>query len=94
MTGVSGADPDFTEDRILGGRVLLRQPAQGYRVAIDPVLLAAAAPARAGDLVLDVGCGVGAAALCLAARVPGVRAVGAGEGCRVFDPVTTVLPDP
>lgn len=73
---MSGADPDFTEDRILGGRVLLRQPAQGYRVAIDPVLLAAAAPARAGDLVLDVGCGVGAAALCLAARVPGVRAVG------------------
>lgn len=67
---------EFTEDRILGGRVLLRQPADGYRVAIDPVLLAAAVPANAGDLVLDVGCGVGAAALCLAARVPGVRAVG------------------
>lgn len=73
---MSGADPAFTEDRILGGRVLLRQPADGYRVAIDPVLLAAAVPANAGDLVLDVGCGVGAAALCLAARVPGVRAVG------------------
>lgn len=67
---------EFTEDRILGGRVLLRQPADGYRVAIDPVLLAAAVPANAGDTVLDVGCGVGAATLCLAARVPGVRAVG------------------
>jgi len=61
---------------LLGGRVLLRQPAVGYRVAIDPVLLAAAVPAAKGDLALDVGAGVGAAALCLAARVDGARVVG------------------
>lgn len=61
---------------LLGGRVRLRQPAVGYRVAIDPVLLAAAVPARDGETVLDVGAGVGAAALCLAARVPGARVVG------------------
>ncbi|MBM3483685.1 MAG: methyltransferase [Alphaproteobacteria bacterium] len=61
---------------LLGGRVLLRQPAVGYRVAIDPVLLAAAVPAAKGDVALDVGAGVGAAALCLAARVEGVRVVG------------------
>ena len=65
-----------TEDALLGGRVRLRQPAAGYRVAIDPVLLAAAVPAAPDDSVLDVGCGVGAAALCLAARVPGVRVAG------------------
>ncbi|MFQ5958391.1 MAG: tRNA1(Val) (adenine(37)-N6)-methyltransferase [Alphaproteobacteria bacterium] len=64
-----------TEDALLGGRVRLRQPATGYRAAIDPVLLAAAVPAAAGETVLDVGAGAGAAALCLAARV---------EGCRVF----------
>ncbi len=70
------ADPAFTEDRLLGGRVRLRQPAQGYRAAIDPVFLAAAVPAEPHQLVLDVGCGAGAAMLCLAARVPHSRVVG------------------
>ena len=64
------------EDAVLDGRVRLRQPVAGYRVAVDPVLLAAAVPARAGEHVLDLGTGVGGAALCLLARVPGVRAVG------------------
>ncbi|EME68554.1 O-methyltransferase [Paramagnetospirillum caucaseum] len=59
-----------TEDCLLGGRVRLIQPRDGYRAAIDPVLLAAAVPARPGERVLDLGCGVGAAALCLLARCP------------------------
>ena len=63
-------EPSFTEDRLLGGRIRLRQPATGYRVAIDPVFLAASVPAEPHQLVLDVGCGAGAAMLCLAARVP------------------------
>ena len=57
-----------TVDGLLDGRVLLRQPKAGYRVAIDPVLLAASIEAGAGERVLDVGAGVGAAALCLASR--------------------------
>ena len=65
-----------SDDALLGGRVRLLQPAAGYRVAIDPVLLAAAVPAAAGDNVLDIGCGVGAAALCLTARVAGCRVTG------------------
>jgi tRNA1(Val) A37 N6-methylase TrmN6 len=68
--------PDITEDALLGGRVIVRQPARGYRVAVDPVMLAAAVPARAGETVLDAGSGVGTAALCLAARVSGVRITG------------------
>lgn len=67
---------DITEDSLLGGRVTLRQPAKGYRAAIDPVLLAAAIPATDGENVLDVGSGVGAASLCLAARVAGCRLFG------------------
>ncbi len=54
----------------MGGRIRLRQPAKGYRAGIDPVFLAAACPAGEGDAVLDLGCGVGTAMLCLAARVP------------------------
>jgi len=66
----------LTDDALLGGRVRFRQPRDGYRAAIDPVLLAAAVPARAGEWVLDAGAGTGAATLCLAARVPGLRIVG------------------
>jgi tRNA1(Val) A37 N6-methylase TrmN6 len=53
--------------------VRLLQPTRGYRVAIDPVFLAASVAAMAGETILDVGGGVGAASLCLAARVPGCR---------------------
>jgi tRNA1(Val) A37 N6-methylase TrmN6 len=70
------APADVTEDRFLGGRLMLTQPRDGYRAGVDPVFLAATVPARAGDSVLDLGCGVGAAALCLGARVPGLRLVG------------------
>lgn len=66
----------ITEDAFLGGRLRLRQPAEGYRAAIDPVLLAAAVPARAGERVADLGCGVATAGLCLLARVPGVTLTG------------------
>ena len=49
----------------------LRQPVEGYRAAVDPVFLAAAVDAKAGQRALDLGCGAGAALLCLARRVDG-----------------------
>ncbi len=49
---------DVTTDALLGGRVRLYQPRHGYRVAIDPVFLAAAVPVVRGDRVLDVGRGL------------------------------------
>lgn len=67
---------DTTQDTVLGGRVILVQPRQGYRAAIDPILLAASVPAQSGEVVVDAGCGVGTAALCLAVRIPGVRVLG------------------
>lgn len=67
---------ELTEDHFLGGRLRLLQPRMGYRAATDPVLLAAAIPAKAGQSVLDLGCGAGAAALCLGIRVPGLVLAG------------------
>jgi tRNA1(Val) A37 N6-methylase TrmN6 len=64
-----------TEDGLLGGRVRLRQPEGGLRAGHDAVLLAAAVPARPGERVLELGCGSGAAFLCLAARVPELQVV-------------------
>lgn len=64
------------EDALLDGRVRLLQGREGYRAAVDPVLLAAAVVAKSGESVLDLGCGVGAASLCLAARTAGVRVRG------------------
>ena len=67
---------DLTHDAYLGGRVHLFQPENGYRAGIDPVLLAACVPAVNGESVLDLGCGAGAASLCLQARVPGLTVTG------------------
>jgi len=68
--------PAISEDALLDGRVHLLQPREGYRVAIDAVILAASVEAEENETVLDVGAGVGAASLCLAARVPNCRVVG------------------
>lgn len=62
----------LTENTVLGGRLRLRQPRRGHRVGHDAILLAAACAASAGDQVADLGAGVGAAGLALAARAAGV----------------------
>ncbi|MDD2325451.1 MAG: methyltransferase, partial [Alphaproteobacteria bacterium] len=65
-----------TVDTLLGKRFEVEQPAEGYRIAVDTLLLAAAVPARGGERVLELGCGVGGAMLALAARVPDVAITG------------------
>ena len=70
---------------LLGGRVRHDQPADGHRTGIEPVLLAASVPARAGEAVLEGGSGAGAALLCLAARV-GIGGLGVE-----IDPVLVAL---
>jgi tRNA1(Val) A37 N6-methylase TrmN6 len=64
---------DVTDDAVLGGRLRLMQPRRGHRFGHDAILLAAATPARDGDRAAELGAGVGAAGLALAARVPGAR---------------------
>lgn len=63
----------LTRDVFLDGRLHLWQPRAGYRAATDPLFLAAAVPARAGQSVLELGCGAGLALLALGWRVPGLE---------------------
>ncbi|MGY9046208.1 hypothetical protein P775_25675 [Puniceibacterium antarcticum] len=77
MQAQTFSDDRLSCDAFLGGRLRLFQPRQGYRSGIDPVLLAASVPARAGESVLDLGCGAGAALLCLGSRVAGLQLWGA-----------------
>jgi tRNA1Val (adenine37-N6)-methyltransferase len=71
-TGASGrdafADPARGEtwDAVLDGAVQFRQPARGYRVNVDSILLAGfAAEGRPASLAVDLGAGVGLVALLL-----------------------------
>jgi tRNA1Val (adenine37-N6)-methyltransferase len=70
------ANGDQTDGHLLDGRVRYAQPRHGFRSGIEPVLLAAAVPARENQRVLEAGSGAGATLLCLAARVPGLCGVG------------------
>ena len=65
-----------TEDRLLDGRLRLKQPARGYRAGLDAALLAAACDAGEGARVIEAGCGAGAALLTAAARRPGASFTG------------------
>jgi tRNA1(Val) A37 N6-methylase TrmN6 len=67
---------DTSAGWLLGGKVRYRQPRDGFRSGIEPVLLAAAVPVRPGEPVLEAGTGGGAGLLCLAARVPGICGAG------------------
>jgi tRNA1(Val) A37 N6-methylase TrmN6 len=60
-----------------GGRLQLQQALTGHRVGTDAALLAAAAPAGFGGLCVDLGAGVGAVGLAVAAlhRTSSVRLV-------------------
>jgi len=66
----------LTQDDFLGGRIRIWQPRRGYRAGVDPVILAASVPAKPGQAVLELGCGVGVASLCLTVRVPDLRVTG------------------
>lgn len=72
-----GPSEALSRDAFLDGRLRLYQPVDGYRAAIDPVLLAAAVEAGPEeDDVVELGSGVGTASLCLAVRQPGCRGLG------------------
>ena len=71
--------PEMSKDEtiyLLNKRLRLHYIPNGFKPGLDTVMLAAACPAMSGDKVLDMGCGVGSAGLCLLARVRGVHVTG------------------
>ena len=61
---------------LLNKTLALHQPEGGFQTSIDAVLLAAACPVRSGESLIDLGCGGGAAGLCVLKRVEGVHLTG------------------
>ena len=59
---------EYTIDKFLGGKVLLKQSKDGLRATSDAILLAALVPIKKGDTVLDVGAGNGVIGCCVNAR--------------------------
>ena len=62
----------ISEDALLDGKLILRQPLRGHRFGHDSVLLAAATAALPGEHAVEFGAGVGATGLALAHRVVGL----------------------
>ena len=54
---------------LLNGRVKLLQPSFGLRASTDSVLLASVLRAKAGESILDMGCGTGSVGLCALERL-------------------------
>lgn len=76
---------ETTRGTLLAGRVAYHQLLTGYRTGIEPVLLAATVPVRAGQHVMEAGAGAGAGLLCLAARVPGITGTGVERNAALAD---------
>ncbi|MCD8563069.1 MAG: methyltransferase [Alphaproteobacteria bacterium] len=61
---------------VLNKRVQLLQTAAGFRTSLDSVFLASTCKAKPGDHILDLGCGIGSAGLCVLWRVPDAHLTG------------------
>ncbi|MDR2268301.1 MAG: methyltransferase, partial [Holosporaceae bacterium] len=64
---------ELTNDRIFNGQLTLLQPKNGYRIALDPIILSNFVQLQAGQSLLDVGCGVGAVSLIIKLKNPTAR---------------------
>ncbi len=62
--------PQYTDDAVFNGKVLVRQRRDGYRFSLDALLLAWYASALPGTRVLELGTGCGVVSLALAYKRP------------------------
>lgn len=78
---------------LLNGRVSLHQPLFGLRASTDSVLLAASVEAKAGEHLLDMGCGAGGVGLCALARHDGLVLSGVDIQSDMIDVARKNAPD-
>lgn len=64
------------EITVLNKQLRLKQAENGFRTSLDSVMLGAACPIQAGQSLLDMGCGVGSAGLCVLYRVRDINLTG------------------
>jgi tRNA1(Val) A37 N6-methylase TrmN6 len=76
---------EVIENTLLRGRVKLLQPKVGFHAGLDSVFLAAAVPVRDKWQVMDIGCGVGAAGLCVYSRNNNIHLTGLDIQREVLD---------
>lgn len=74
-----------SQDGFLSQQVWLFQPHKGYRIAIDPIFLAASLPLLPNTSVLDCGCGVGAITCFLLFREPSLQVVGVEKNKEILE---------
>ena len=72
----TSATPHLAGDTFLNGRLTVYQHKTGYRFSIDAILLAGYVRPKAGDRLIDLGCGCGIIALILAHRYPNLQLFG------------------
>jgi len=72
----TSATPHLTSDTFLNGRLTVYQHKTGYRFSIDAILLAGYVRPKAGDRLIDLGCGCGVITLILAYRYPDLQLFG------------------
>ena len=65
----------LTEDSILNGKLKIYQPKIGYRIPIDPIILASLVDVSNNKMILDAGCGVGTISLILKLKNPSAKIV-------------------
>jgi tRNA1(Val) A37 N6-methylase TrmN6 len=73
---VTNLAQSWSQDTVMNGKVVLRQPIKGYRAGLDAALLAASCDPMSGQRMVEAGCGVGGALLAAATRCPGASFVG------------------
>ncbi len=65
-----------TRDHFYNGKIVLNQPASGYRFSIDAVILSHQVCPVPGETILDLGSGCGVIPIMLAFRHPEIRVIG------------------
>lgn len=83
MRSHAGAAGAPSVDGFLGGKVTLIQPLSGHRAGLDAALLQSLVPACASGRLVDLGTGVGAVAMSVAARADALSVVGVERDARL-----------